>query len=391
MPSQTGFDQRVNAPSVGVKDGHSDRPTGIKSSKIMIVDDISVNVRVAQAHLQSAGYSRFVTLNDSTEALERIASENPDVILLDIMMPVVSGLEILKALRSDKQTERLPVLILTGAESRELKHEALQLGATDFLTKPIDIEELLPRVRNSLMIKSYEDDLKSQVQQRTVELEQSQLELIHCLARAAESRDTDTGAHVIRVGKYAGIIGDELGMDSGEVTRLMHAATLHDVGKIGISDEILQKPGKLNDEEFADMQRHCGIGRSMLDRMPGFEEFFVPEHTTYGEQIMRACSSPTMQMARAIALTHHERWDGSGYPLGLSGESIPLEGRITAVADVFDALSSRRSYKKPFSLDESLAIIKQSGGTQFDPKVVEAFLNRVPDVVAVQIQHSDVA
>ncbi|QDT07333.1 Cyclic di-GMP phosphodiesterase response regulator RpfG [Rubripirellula lacrimiformis] len=357
----------------------------------MIVDDIAVNVRVAQAHLESAGYTNFVTLSDSTEAMERIQDDAPDVILLDIMMPDISGLEILQQLRSQESTARLPVLILTGAESRELKHEALQLGATDFLSKPIDIEELLPRVRNSLVIKGYEDDLKTQVMQRTAELEQAQTELIHCLARAAESRDNDTGAHVIRVGKYAGLIGDELGMDQSEVSRLMQAATLHDVGKIGIRDEILQKPGKLTPEEMIEMQRHCGLGRRVLERVPGFDDFFVQDHTSIGDQIMRACSSPTIQMARTIALTHHERWDGSGYPLGLSGESIPLEGRITAVADVFDAVSSRRSYKDPFSLDESLAIIDEGSGSHFDPAVTAAFLRRVQDIVKIQIQHADVA
>ena len=273
----------------------------IQAAKIMIIDDIVVNVRVAQAHLQSAGYSNFVTLSDSKEALDRIQSELPDVILLDIMMPDVSGLEILQWLRSDERFARLPVLILTGAESRELKHEALQLGATDFLTKPIDIEELLPRVRNSLVIKSYEDDLKSQVRQRTAELERSEIELIHCLARAAESRDSDTGSHIIRVGKYAGIIGEELGMDQFEVYRLMQAATLHDVGKIGIPDAILQKKGKLTSDEMAEMQRHCGIGRRVLELVPGFDDFFVQDHTSIGAKIMQVCSSPTIQLAREIA------------------------------------------------------------------------------------------
>ena len=216
----------------------------LTSSTIMIIDDIPINIRVARAHLETAGYLNFITLSDPSEALTAIRNANPDVLLLDIMMPGISGLEILQALRAEPETQRLPILILTGADSRDLKNQALRLGATDFLTKPIDVDELLPRVRNSLLVKSYEDDLRAQVDQRTAELEQSQNELIHCLARAAEFRDSDTGAHIVRVGKYAAIIADELGMSPEHIARLQQAATLHDVGKIGIPDSILRKEGK---------------------------------------------------------------------------------------------------------------------------------------------------
>ena len=268
--------------------------------------------------------------------------------------------------------------------------EALELGATDFLAKPIDVEELLPRVRNSLIMKSYEDDLREQVRKRTAELEQSQRDTILCLARAAEFRDNETGAHVIRVGKYAGIIADEMGLDKETTLLLVQAATLHDVGKIGIPDSILHKPGKLTSDEIGVMQRHCGFGRKVLEHGLTLDDPQIANHTSLGAQIMEVCHSPAIAMARTVALTHHERWDGTGYPLGLSGENIPIEGRITAVADVFDALSSRRSYKEAYPLEECLAILQEESGAQFDPKVVDAFLKRTADIVAIQLEYADV-
>ena len=361
----------------------------LKSSKIVIVDDIPINVKVARAHLESAGYSNFVNITDATEAVATIQRESPDLVLLDIMMPNVSGLDILRCLRADHETSRLPILILTGAESRELKVQALDLGATDFLTKPIDVEELLPRVRNSLIMKSYEDDLKEQVRLRTAELEKSQRDLIHCLARAAEFRDNETGAHVVRVARYSGIIADELDFDRETISTLTQAATLHDVGKIGIPDSILYKSGGLTLDETEIMQRHCGFGRRVLEGAPALDQLAIANHTTLGAQMMDVCDSPTIVMARTIALTHHERWDGTGYPFGLSGEDIPIEGRITAVADVFDALSSQRPYKDAYPLDKCFNVIEAQSGSHFDPSVVEAFLNRTSDVVSVRLEYAD--
>lgn len=382
----------LDAPSPVVEPplGQPADAASLKSSVIMIVDDIPVNVKVARAHLETAGYSNFIGLTDATEAIDTIQRELPDLVLLDIMMPHVSGLDILRSVRTNHETMRLPVLILTGSESPELKTQALELGATDFLTKPIDVSDLHPRVRNILVMKSYEDDLKQQVKRRTAELEQSQQELVHCLARAAEFRDNETGAHVIRVGKYAGLIASELGMEQGTVSTLTQAATLHDVGKIGIPDSILRKPGELDPDESRIMQQHCGLGREVLKRSVAFDDSELSRHTSLGAEIMEVCSSPMIKMARSIALTHHERWDGSGYPLGLTGEEIPLEGRITAVADVFDALSSRRHYKSAFPLDKCLNIIKEQSGTQFDPDVVSAFLRRTADIVDVQLEHADI-
>lgn len=367
---------------------HLDLPAQLLAKKIVIVDDIAINVKVAKAHLEAAGYAHFTCVTDSTEALDRIRDANPDLLLLDIMMPGVSGLEILETLRNEEATASLPILILTGAESRDLKINALELGATDFLMKPIDVEHLLPRVRNALMVKHYHDNLKQQVQQRTAELEQSQRELIHCLARAAEFRDYQTGAHVVRVGLYAGIIADELGIDPDTASLIGQAATLHDVGKIGIPDAILQKPGKLNSDEVAVMRRHCGLGKEVFKSVAA--EPISTDHASVGAFIFDVGDSPTIKMARSIALTHHEKWDGSGYPLGLSGTDIPIEGRITAVADVFDALVNERPYKSAYSVNDSLAMMEEESGKHFDPAVLDAFFRRKKDVVAVQLEHADV-
>jgi putative two-component system response regulator len=331
-----------------------------------------------------------VALTDSTQAIATIYRDNPDILLLDIMMPEVSGLEILESIRADQHYARLPVLILTGADNRELKREALELGATDFLTKPVDAEELIPRVRNALLVKSYQDDLEMKVRERTVELEKARRELIYCLARASEYRDNETGNHVIRVGCYAGIIADELGLEQDRVLMIQQAATLHDLGKIGMPDSILLKPGKLTPEEFESVQKHCAYGKKICRPM-SLEEFGAfSSHTQLGAEMISNCTSPLMETAASIALTHHEKWDGSGYPLGLAGEHIPIEGRITAIADVFDALSSKRPYKPAFPLEKCFATLEDSRGGHFDPAALDAFFRRKDDIVAVQIAHADV-
>ena len=232
----------------------------------------------------------------------------------------------------------------------------MELGATDLLGKPIRPTELLPRVRNALVVKAHNDYLRSyaqqlerQVRQRTGELNGSRLELIHCLARIAEYRDNETGRHVIRVGRYAGIIARQLGLEESAAELIEHAAPLHDIGKIGIPDAILLKPGQLTPDEYELMQRHAGIGRKTFQPMSCSDWKAFRSHTLLGEMIMDLDSSPLITMAGEIALTHHEKWDGSGYPLALSGEDIPLSGRIVAVADVFDALVESPPLQTGFS------------------------------------------
>jgi putative two-component system response regulator len=368
------------------------------TSRVMIVDDEAVNVRVVRKLLQRLGYQNLSSTTDSTQVLEQLRRQRPDVLLLDVMMPEVSGFAILKAMQSDDELRSIPVLALTAMSDRKTRLTALELGANDFLEKPIDQAELSPRVRNALMIRtcqnqlrSYADDLRTAVRQRTRQLSQSRLEVVHCLARAAEFRDDDTGRHVIRVGHFAKLIAQHAGLPRSFVDMIGFAAQLHDVGKIGIPDAILQKPGPLTEEEFDFMRRHCDMGNRVLsashvsDRIvTGIEELDsdTPAATDFWE-------SPVSGMAATIAMTHHEKWDGSGYPNGLSAEDIPIEGRITAVADVFDALSSKRPYKEAFPIDRCFEILREGRGKHFDPQLLDVFLAHRADIEQIQFENRE--
>ena len=368
----------------------------LKLSKVMIVDDEAMNIKILRRLLELEGFSSFVTTSDAPTALSLIRQEQPDIVLLDLMMPYVSGLEILTEVRADDSISFIPVVILTAVTDRDTRVRAVELGATDFLNKPVDASELMPRVRNVLSVKCYQDqlrhhsnDLEAAVRQRTAELEHSRRDLIHCLARAAEYRDDDTGQHVLRVGRYTRLVAEALGLPEELIETLEQAALLHDIGKIGIPDAVLLKPGRLTEDEFAMMQKHPGFGKRILTSYSTDEEKELQRHAEVGAHILEVGSSRILDMARTIALTHHERWDGTGYPLGLKGDDIPLVGRITAVADVFDALSSRRSYKKAFPLDECFQIMRESRGSHFDPDVLDAFLSVRDKVVSVQLHYAD--
>jgi putative two-component system response regulator len=372
--------------------------TSTIAGRIMIVDDEPVNIKVARKYLKIAGYTDFVTTSDSTQAIALMREGRPDLVLLDVMMPQVSGLDILQQVRGDDQLKHLPVLILTAVSDARTKVQALELGATDFLSKPVEPSELVPRVRNALVVKAHHDhlanyshQLEREVRVRTVELEASRLHVVHCLARAAEFRDDDTGRHVMRVGRYAGIIARELGLASHHVSMLETAALLHDVGKIGIRDGILLKPGKLTPEEFKQMQQHCEIGMTIIQPLPEHQSDAHRMRAALGAQAITSLQSPLLDMAATIALTHHERWDGTGYPNRLVGEQIPIEGRITSVADVFDALCSKRPYKEAMPLEKALGIITGARGTQFDTRVVDALLRRLGEITSVQTQLADAA
>ena len=349
---------------------------------IMIVDDVAINVKLAEAHLREAGYERLTTETDPTRVLSRLHQELPDLLLLDLMMPHVSGLDLLEAIRSDDRLCGLPVLILTASTDRDQRVRALELGATDFLNKPIDVQDLLPRVRNGLREKLYRDHLEDLVAERTRELMKAQREVVDCLARAGEYRDNDTGRHVMRVGMYVAVIARQLGLDEEMVELLSQASMLHDVGKIGIPDAVMLKPGRLTDEEMQVMRRHCDYGVAICS---GFRA-----DAGGGEgSFLASYSSPLLRTAASIVATHHEKWDGSGYPNGLKGAEIPLEGRITAVADVFDALGGRRSYKEPFPLEKCLAIMEEGRGTHFDSRVLDAFLNGLDEILEIREAYAD--
>ncbi len=273
----------------------------------------------------------------------------------------------------------------------------LSLGATDLLSKPLRSTELLPRVRNALLLKShvahlqsYSQELERQVRRRTAELLGSRTELIHCLARLAEYRDNETGRHVIRVGRYSGLLARQLGLDEDTCELIENAAPLHDIGKIGIPDAILLKEGKLTPEEYEIMQRHVALGKGAFEPMSQHEMRTVRSHTVLGEMMVNVSTSPLLTMASQIALTHHERWDGTGYPIGLSGEDIPISGRIVAAADVFDALSNKRPYKPAFPMEKCFNILDEGSGTQFDPQVVAAFKAIRDDILQVRIALADI-
>jgi putative two-component system response regulator len=325
----------------------------LKQAKILIVDDEKTNIRFLEIILRQAEYSNVHSTADSRETLELFRSIEPDLVLLDIAMPHLDGFEVMQQLHQEMRDHAVPILILTADATTKTRHRALKEGAQDFLTKPLDEIEVLLRIKNLLETRFHSVLLETEVQKRTQDLHNAQLETLQRLALAAEYRDDDTGLHTRRVGANAGGIAKILGWPQEQVDLITRAAPLHDVGKIGISDAILLKPGKLTDEEFDIMKEHTAIGAKMLS----------------------GSTSPWLQMAEEIALTHHERWNGKGYPLGKAGEEIALTGRIVAVADVFDALTHERPYKKAWPVEQALTEIKSQSGRQFDPRVVDAFLD----------------
>lgn len=327
-------------------------------ARIMIVDDEVANVRVLQRLLEKAGYHNLVVLTDPRDVLPSFDDARPDIILLDLQMPHLSGHDILHQLRPRVLNEFLPVLVLTADVTSRAREESLGLGAKDFLTKPFDHTEVLQRVGNlletrflHLQLKDQNLTLETRVRERTRDLNQARLEILTRLALAAEFRDDDTGKHTQRVGYTAALIAAELNLPSGEIELLWRAVPLHDVGKIGIPDAILLKPGRLTAAEFEVMKRHARIGGEILS----------------GSEV------PLLKAAESIAVTHHEHWDGKGY-YGMAGEEIPLAGRIAAVADVFDALTHERPYKHAWSFEDSLSEITAQSGYQFDPTIVDAFV-----------------
>lgn len=367
-----------------------------KDSRILIVDDESLVVRVVKRLLEEQGYHRFETVTDAHQAIPTMLEFNPDVVLLDILMPGMSGIDILRERRKHAALQYTPIIILSATTDGATRRESLKLGIADFLSKPVDAAELILRVQNVLLVKAHHDqlqhnavELERQVRARTVQLEHSRQQIIHCLAKAAEYRDNDTGQHVIRVGKYASVLAEQLGFDHDYCEQLEFAAQLHDVGKIGIPDSILLNPGKLSPEEFSVMQSHCLIGCRIIEPMVAREFGAVGAPPADRNAHENDQEAPLLRLAARVALTHHERWDGKGYPLGLAGEDIPIEGRIVAVADVYDALQSPRPYKPAFDTDKCLRIIIDETGSHFDPRVVQALFETFPKIERIRTQYRD--
>jgi putative two-component system response regulator len=332
----------------------------LEDANILIVDDQEFNISLLERML---GRARFERLHSTTDPfqVERLMEElAPDMVLLDMHMPGMDGLQVLQQIRQRTGEDNyLPVLVLTADTTAEIKQKALQAGANDFLTKPFDRTEVLLRIRNllstrqlHLQLRKYNDTLEARVLERTEELEQARSEILHLLGRTSEYRDDITGQHTQRVGQLSEKIARRLGLPKPEVEMIGRAAPLHDIGKIGIPDDILLKPGRFEPHEF--------------ERMKG--------HTTIGANILEGSRFAVLRMAHSIARSHHERWDGSGYPDGLQGEQIPIEARIVALADFYDALTHERPYKKAWTPADALAEAVKQRGVHFDPRVVDAFV-----------------
>jgi putative two-component system response regulator len=332
------------------------------------------------------------------EAWESLLETAYDAVVTDLRMPGIDGMELLERIRKSDKTKDVPVVVLTGMNDRDLKERALRLGAADLLNKPVDSGQLIARLKSVLETKAYQDKLRAtndllteKVQQQTVDLAQSRMSVICRLGMAAEFRDEDTGNHVIRVGCFSRAIAAEMGMPRSFLEMLLLAAPLHDIGKIGIPDSVLLKPGPLTDEEWSLMQRHCEIGECILREqskvvVPLFDWYSV-EAPAMKETLENR--DPVLEIAATIALTHHEKWDGSGYPRGLAGEAIPLESRIVAVADVFDALTSNRPYRLARPEEEALTIMESTVGTHFDPRVHGAFMRCISEIRKIRARFSD--
>jgi putative two-component system response regulator len=359
----------------------------LSSAKIAIIDDEPLNVRIIRHQLEKLGYRFLLGLSDPLTVLESLNDFRPDVVLMDVVMPGLSGIELLGQMREHPRLQSVPAITLTASRDRATRLQILQLGVADFLNKPVDEVELSTRLRNVIEAKRYRDNLKHAawqleraVRQRTAELEASRREVVLCLARAAEYRDDSTGRHVIRVGRYAGVLARAMGLGNDYVEMIQLAAQLHDVGKIGIPDVVLHKPGRLTAEEMDVMRCHADYGRRIVGPLAERNNRLALEAEIGG---IPAVQSPMLEMAARIAGSHHERWDGKGYPCQLQGEQIPLEARITAVADVFDALSTARCYKPAFPLDECFQMVAAERGQHFDPEVADACLRCRPEFVAI--------
>ncbi|MFI4876267.1 MAG: HD domain-containing phosphohydrolase [Blastopirellula sp. JB062] len=356
----------------------------LRRKRVAAIDDEPINLALAEAYLRNEGFESLEFYSNPQTALAAVRQDPPDLILLDLMMPQIDGLSFLRGITDDDNYLLSPVILLTASSDAAHRREALELGATDFLQKPISAEELIPRIRNVLSaehlkhwLRNQNQQLEYMVQQRTLELERSQGLIIACLARAAEFRDELTGNHNLRVARYAGLIARNAGLPADLVNMIQMAAPLHDIGKVAVPDSILHKPDRLTPEERALMQRHTEWGRSIVE--PEKEWGEVIAELTAGES--GQANADLLRIASRISQSHHERWDGQGYPEGLAGEEIPIEARVVAVADVFDALSSKRPYKEAIPPQRCIEMIREERGRQFDPAMVDAFLDALPEVL----------
>ncbi|PIE70776.1 MAG: two-component system response regulator [Deltaproteobacteria bacterium] len=344
-------------------------------SQLLIVDDIPENIDVFAAIL-SDDYQLKIALNGENALRIARCQPHPDLIILDIMMPGMDGYAVCRKLKSDPVTRHIPVIFVTAMDDTHDEEKGFAVGASDYITKPISPPIVLSRVRAQIALSREQQRLHGLVQKKDMQLEvayekikKGAMETILRLTHAAEYKDENTGEHIQRMSQYAAVIGRELGLREKTVETLLYAAPMHDIGKIGIPDRILLKPGKLDADEWQIMKQHPIIG----------------------SKILSGSRASYIRLGEVIARGHHEKWDGSGYPQGLSGKQIPLACRIVSLADVFDALTSKRPYKKPFSIEKSLNIIAEKRGSHFDPDVVDAFMKRLDEILAIKAAYKDKA
>lgn len=337
--------------------------------QILVVDDMQLNLNLFSILLKSLGNCQDFSFSDPLRALDWVQANRVSLILVDYMMPGIDGIEFVSRLRRMTDYKETPILMVTASDLKNVRYKALENGVTDFLTKPVDRLEFCARVKNMLILEesrcrlsNHAAWLAEEVLKATREILERERETVIRLSKAAEHRDQDTGAHVIRMAHYSELIAGELGLSREERELLLDAAPMHDIGKVGIPDHILLKPGKLDPAEFEIMKQHASIGHDIL----------------------HGSSSRLLQLGAVIAHSHHEKFDGSGYPNGLAGEAIPLCSRIVAVADVFDALTSARPYKAAWPLERATDFLKEQSGWHFDPRCVDALISRWHDVLKVR-------
>lgn len=349
-------------------------PSEILRSRILIVDDMESNISTLRIVLRAQGYTNIESTTDPFAAAGMYAEFRPDIVLLDLDMPPTDGFAVMQQMREIEGSTIIPVVIVTANNDMPTRHRALKEGARDFLTKPFNAVEISVRIGNLLetrlqhrQIQRHNEELEQRVAEATEELRKTQLEIIHRLGHAAEYKDNETGFHIIRMSLYCGVLARALGMSAEECEMIESASPMHDVGKIGIPDRVLLKPGKLDTPEWEIMQKHAEIGADML----------------------AGSNSPMIQMAELIALTHHEKWNGKGYPRGLTSTEIPLVGRIVAVCDVFDALTSERPYKHAWTVEGSVAEITRGAGQHFDPQLVDLFLLNLAEILQIRDKYQE--